>query len=114
MFMVFFKANREAYPTICKTAFDFLPVQASSVPCERVFSPSADTDTHKCNRIKPDLMEALQLQKYGYKKEHLNFTEHLLTHEDDLTGDSLELVGKDALAECLSHGSTNDSFMWDD
>ena len=110
-----FKANRETFPTICRMAFDYLPVQASSVPCERVFSSSADTDTNKRNRISADLMEALQLLKYAYKKERLNFTQHLLTHEDDLTGDAPELVGIDKLAESLkrteSHASTNDLLM---
>ena len=96
-------------------AFDYLPVQASSIPCEQVFSSSVDTDTNKHNRSSADLMEALQLLKYAYKKERLNFTQHLLTHEDDLTGDAPELVGIDKLAESLkrteSHASTNDLLM---
>jgi len=101
-------------------AFDYLPIQASSVPCERVFSSSAETDTNKRNRIKPDLMEALQLLKHAYKKERLNFTQHLVTHkpDEDLIGESPELVGKDTLAESLkqgtdSHASTNDLFWVD-
>ena len=96
-----FKANREIYPTIFKIALDYLPVQASSVPCERVFSSSADTDTKKRNRIKSDLMEALQLLKYGYKKERLHFTAHLLTAEEEMIGTSPDLIGKDSLAERL-------------
>jgi hypothetical protein len=53
---------------------DYLPIQASSVPCERVFSSSSETDTKKRNRIAPVLMEALQIVKFLLKKERLNFT----------------------------------------
>ena len=53
---------------------DYLLVQASSVPCEHVFSSAAETDTKKCNRLHPSLMEALQILKFIYKKDRLNFT----------------------------------------
>jgi hypothetical protein len=55
---------------------DYLPIQASAVPCERVFSSSAETDTKKRNRIGPELMEALQVLKFALKKSRLNFTSH--------------------------------------
>jgi hAT family C-terminal dimerisation region len=55
---------------------DYLPIQASAVPCERVFSSSAETDTKKRNRIKPELMEALQVLKFALKKARLSFTAH--------------------------------------
>src|SRR6267154_890215 len=32
-------------------AMDYLPIQASAVPCERVFSSSSETDTKKHNRM---------------------------------------------------------------
>ncbi|KAF8494076.1 hypothetical protein F5888DRAFT_1617331, partial [Russula emetica] len=54
-------------------AMDYLPIQATSVPCERVFLSAKDTDTAKQNRISPILMEALQMLKYSLKKERLNF-----------------------------------------
>jgi len=54
---------------------DYLPIQASAVPCERVFSSSSETDTKKHNRISPVLMEALQVVKFLVKKERLNFME---------------------------------------
>jgi hypothetical protein len=54
---------------------DILPVQASAVPCERVFSSSKETMTARRNRIKPDLMEALQLLKYSIRQGRgLDFT----------------------------------------
>ena len=63
---------------------DYLPIQASAVPCEHVFSSSAETDTKKRNHIKPELMEALQILKFALKKEHMNFTRDLLVDEMDL------------------------------
>jgi hypothetical protein len=81
------QANEFTYPTIFKIAMDYLPVQASSVPCERVFSSSSETDTKKRNRLATDLMEGLQLRKYKLKKERLDFVKHWVTPVTDLTPD---------------------------
>lgn len=69
-------------------AMDFLPIQATSVPCERVFSSSADTDTKKRNRILPDLMEALQIYKFGLKHDTIDFTSGLVSLVEDLQEDT--------------------------
>jgi hypothetical protein len=47
---------------------DILPIQASSVPCERVFSSSKKTITARRNALGPHLVEALQLLKYSTKQ----------------------------------------------
>jgi hAT family C-terminal dimerisation region len=62
-------------------ALDFLPIQASAVPSEQVFSSSAETDTKKRNCINPVLMEALQMLKFTLKKARLNFTDGWITPE---------------------------------
>lgn len=98
------KTHRNTHPTIYKIALDYLPVQASSVPCERAFSSSGETDTKKRNRIKEDFMEELQILKFGFKKERLNFTGDLLTTHEELTGVIPELVGRDSFAERLKKG----------
>lgn len=77
--------NQSAFPTLFAMAMDYLPIQASAVPCERVFSSSAETDTKKRNRISPLLMEALQMLKFYLKKERLNFTEGWLTSEKEMS-----------------------------
>jgi hypothetical protein len=64
---------------------DYLPIQASAVPCERAFSSSAETDTKRRNRIRPELMEALQVLKFALKKSRLNFTAHLKVPEHPST-----------------------------
>ena len=54
-------------PQLCKESFlnlyamemDYLPIQALSVSCKRVFSSSSETDMKKHNHINNLLMEAL-------------------------------------------------------
>jgi hypothetical protein len=72
---------------------DYLPIQASSVPCERIFSSSAETDTKKRNRISPLLMEALQMIKFNLKRQRLNFVEGWITSEKQMTEDSYDADG---------------------
>ena len=87
--------------TLYAIALDYLPIQASTVPCERVFSSSAEMDTKRRNRIHPVLMEALQMVKFSLKTDRLNFTEGLITLECDMVDNVSEvdllgaLVGKD-------------------
>ena len=57
------QVNMHNYPTWFKIAMDYLPIQASAVPCEWVFSSSAQTDTRHCNQIKPELMEAFVMNR---------------------------------------------------
>ena len=55
-------------------ALDILPIQASAVPCERVFSSSKETCTARRSRTTPELMEALQVLKYHFRqRDPLNF-----------------------------------------
>jgi hypothetical protein len=64
------------FPTIFKLAMDVLPVQGSSVPCERVFSSAQETITPRRSLISPEVMEACQILKFGLKKNvTLSFTE---------------------------------------
>jgi hAT family C-terminal dimerisation region len=65
-------------------ALDYLPIQASAVPCERAFSSSAETDTTRRNRISPNLMEALQILKYSIRNDLIDFTTDSVAAEKDL------------------------------
>ena len=81
-------------------ALDYLPIQASSVPSEHVFSSSAETDTKRQNRIHLVLMEALQMLKFPLKQRWLNFTDGWAVTEEELEyyadddEDSADLLGK--------------------
>jgi hypothetical protein len=70
------------WPTIFQGALDYLPIQASSVLSERIFSLSAEMDTKKHNCINPILMESLQMLKFALKKARLNFTGGWITSEN--------------------------------
>jgi hypothetical protein len=57
---------------------DVLPIQASAVPCERVFSSAKETMAPRRSCILPDLMEALQLLKFTLRNgRSLDFTSGL-------------------------------------
>ena len=83
-------------------AMDYLPIQASAVPCERAFSSSSETDTKKRNRIKHKLFEALQILKFGLKRDVLSFTEDIITPEDLMTGVHPNVKNRDLLAGYLA------------
>jgi hypothetical protein len=67
---------------------DVLPAQVSSVPSEHIFSSSKETCTQWRNNISPTMLEALQILKFIYKQDRLNFTEDLVADERDYTCDS--------------------------
>ncbi|KIL56314.1 hypothetical protein M378DRAFT_188580 [Amanita muscaria Koide BX008] len=80
----FWDGRDTEFPTLFSIAVDYLPIQASAVPCERVFSSAAETDTKRRNRIHPSLMEALQMYKFGLKSHRLDFMRGLLTSEEEM------------------------------
>jgi hypothetical protein len=62
---------------------DIIPIQASSVPCERVFSSGKQTMTPRRLRISAQLMESLQILKFSIRKERpLKFTEGMSWSEE--------------------------------
>ena len=52
------KADRHRYSIMFCVALDILPVQASAVSCERVFSSSKETCAMRRSCLSPVLMEA--------------------------------------------------------
>ncbi|KAF8430929.1 hypothetical protein L210DRAFT_3416878, partial [Boletus edulis BED1] len=72
------------FPTVFRIAMDFLPIQASAMLCEQVFSSSTETDMKKRNWISPLLMEALQMLKFARKQDHINFTDGWITSQKDM------------------------------
>ena len=72
---------------------DILPIQASSVPCERVFSSSKETTTPRRNKLEPNLVEALQLLKYDRKHgSTLDFTTSIDRDEELYELEEIEKV----------------------
>ncbi|KAG5634203.1 hypothetical protein H0H81_002893, partial [Sphagnurus paluster] len=81
----YWNLNKKEFPLIFGLAMDVLPVQASAVPCERVFSSSKEKITLRQLCLSPGLMEMLQVLKYSFKQDHLNFTEDWIAKEEDYT-----------------------------
>jgi hypothetical protein len=75
-----------------------LAVPATSVPSERVFSSSAQTDTQRRNRLSPAMMEALQVLKFNHRNGVIDFTAGLVDSPDDLELVTLDEMTDDELA----------------
>src|SRR5260221_8668125 len=74
---------------------NYLPIQGTAVPSERVFSSSSETTTKHRNRLQPEMMEALQMLKFLRKKERLDWMGKLMVTETELIGE----VQSEALAD---------------
>jgi hypothetical protein len=94
--------NKMEFPTLFAIALDYLPIQAPSIPCERVFSFAKETDTVKRNCIHPVLMEALQTLKFSLKKEQFNFTSGWQTAPSKMKRTGNAGTTKDLLAHLLT------------
>ncbi|TFY53021.1 hypothetical protein EVJ58_g9686 [Rhodofomes roseus] len=71
------KTVQTTFPVLFRITMDYLPIQSTSVPSERVFSSSAETNTPRRNCMGPKLMEATQVSKYLIKRDRLSFTSHM-------------------------------------
>jgi hAT family C-terminal dimerisation region len=60
--------NGAVYPTLRRIALDFLPCQASSVPCERLFSAGGEVATKRRAQLGAARFEELQMMKFAWKK----------------------------------------------
>src|SRR5258708_23687580 len=105
--------NKAEFPTLFGIALDYLLIQASSVPCEQVFSSAKETDTLKRNHIHPVLMEALQTLKFSLKKERFNFTGGWQMALSEMKGKGNTGTTKDLLAHLLTRDcqATTDALL---
>ena len=60
------------FPNLFNLVMDILSTQASSVPCQCLFSSGKETYTAHRNRIQPKLMEALQALKFSSHSNSLS------------------------------------------
>jgi hypothetical protein len=63
----YWQDNHRIYPTLGRMALDFLPCQASSVACERLFSASKQVATDRRARLGAQRFEELQLMKFAWR-----------------------------------------------
>ncbi|GLB45634.1 putative hAT family C-terminal dimerisation region [Lyophyllum shimeji] len=80
----FWMTHKRTYPLFFRVALDVMPAQASSVPCERVFSSSKETDTIRRSQLSPVMMEILQMLKFMFRSERLDFNDNWVSREQDM------------------------------
>ncbi|KIK92382.1 hypothetical protein PAXRUDRAFT_147475, partial [Paxillus rubicundulus Ve08.2h10] len=98
--------SHSTFLTLFCIAMDYLPIQASSVPCECVFSSSRETNTKRHNHIIPSLMEALQMLKFFLKKDRLDFTKGWATSQKEML---MDMDDKDLLASIVAANLAGDT-----
>lgn len=78
------QAHAREFPTLARIALDILPIQASSVPCERLFSAAKEIATDKRSRLGPTRFEQLQMLKHAWKKDIVDLALWNLGQEEDI------------------------------
>jgi hypothetical protein len=67
--MNFLQKNGALYPTLRRIALDYLACQASSVPCEHLFSAGGEVATKRRARLGAVRFEELQMMKFAWRKD---------------------------------------------
>jgi hypothetical protein len=102
----FNQLNAPRYPIAASLARDYLAIMASSVSSERAFSSAGITLSKRRNRLKGDIVEALQCLKCMYRND-LIFREVVVAMEEEAELEDVDLeLAVDA-------DTVNDDFTWD-
>jgi hypothetical protein len=67
--LILLQDHAALYPTLARIALDILPCQASSVPCERLFSASKQTADLRRASLGAKRFEELQIMKFAWRKK---------------------------------------------
>ena len=110
MTYVLHQLNAHRYPTWASLARDYLAVMASSVSSERAFSSAGITISKRRNRLKGDIVEALQCMKAIYNGGLL-FREVKSSSEVEKELDDQIIADSDDSLEDTLHQA--DEFSWD-
>lgn len=68
LIMFYWQDHATLYPTLARIALDVLPCQASSVPCERLFSASKQTADVRRASLGAKRFEELQVMKFAWQQ----------------------------------------------
>ena len=63
----FLQNNGELYPTLHRIALNYLPCQASSVPCKHLFSAGGEIATKRQAQLGAEQFEELQMMKFAWR-----------------------------------------------
>ena len=73
------------FPTLARIALDILPIPASSVPCERLFSVGKQVATDRRARLGSDRFEQLQIMRSAWKDDIVDLAAwNMLTQVEDV------------------------------
>jgi len=72
------------FPTLARIALDILPCQASSVPCERLFSASKQTADLRRSSLGSKRFEELQIMKFAWRKKIVDNAEQNWARVEDV------------------------------
>ncbi|KAG2132119.1 uncharacterized protein EDB93DRAFT_1255305 [Suillus bovinus] len=101
----FWMVLKPMFPMLYKLTMDFLPIQASAVPCEHIFFSSSDTFIKKRNHLSSYLMEVLQIVKFSLKKDQLHFTKSWAASQNDMEYHLMYVTGSLSHEDLLTSGS---------
>ena len=101
----FNQLNAPRYPIAASLARDYLAIMASSVSSERAFSSAGLTLSKHRNRLKGDIVEALQCLKCMYHND-LIFQEVIMATEEEVELEDMDL-------ELAADGIVEEGFTWD-
>ncbi len=79
-------------PVWAAIAWDYLPVMASSVSSEKIFSSSGITISKQRNHLHGDIVEALQILKSAFRHSNISYFKDLptLKTEEDILDEEIE------------------------
>ena len=103
-------------PTLARIALDILPCQASSVPCEHLFSASKQTADLRRSSLGAKQFEELQIMKFAWCNKILDNAEQNWARVEEVQlGEYSEILEADeTLAEWDKQLVDADEFILDD
>ncbi len=89
------KNHAQLYPTLARIALDILPAQASSVPCERVFSGSKQIATDRRSRLGSVALKELVIMKLAWGPELYDMAAWNAAQMEEVLFDFKEMLMED-------------------
>jgi hypothetical protein len=105
------KINAEQYPVWASLARDYLSIMAASVSSERAFSQGGITISKRWNRLKGDIVEALQCVKSALHHELLFPEPGPSSLTEDVEPNKSEMEPEAGAGETL--GDVTEDESWD-
>jgi hypothetical protein len=93
--------HAKLYPTLAKIALDVLPAQASSVPCERLFSAGKEIAVARRAQLGAEVFEQLQILKSHWRRSVCDLATCNSEFVEDIDMDEFgEMLTADIEASC--------------